>query len=128
MTLADRVTFLQERTPLNVLQTDCLRSLARQIEVVSFPPQQHSSRSRDQPPAGLYILVLGKLETLETGPGGVSYLPGAVINLEALLLDQPVEQSIQPSPTAPSGSSPRSTFSRCWLPIPISSKPLPGSW
>jgi transcriptional regulator with AAA-type ATPase domain/NAD-dependent dihydropyrimidine dehydrogenase PreA subunit len=93
MTLADRVTFLQERTPLNVLQTDCLRSLARQIEVVSFPPQQQIVTG-EALPAGLYILVLGKLETLETGPGGVSYLPGAVINLEALLLDQPVEQSI----------------------------------
>jgi signal-transduction protein with cAMP-binding, CBS, and nucleotidyltransferase domain len=128
MTLADRVTFLQERTPLNVLQTDCLRSLARQIEVVSFPPQQPVVDRGSALPAGLYILVLGKLETLETGPGGISYLPGAVINLEALLLDQPVEQSIQPSPTAPSGSSPRIPFSRYWLPTPISLKPLPGSW
>jgi transcriptional regulator with AAA-type ATPase domain/NAD-dependent dihydropyrimidine dehydrogenase PreA subunit len=94
MTLSDRVTFLQERTPLSVLQTGSLRSLARHIEVISLPPQQHLVEA-GQEPNGLYILLSGKLETLATGTGGVSFLPGAVINLESLLLDQPVEQSIQ---------------------------------
>jgi CRP-like cAMP-binding protein len=72
MTLSDRVTFLQERTPLSVLQTGSLRSLARHIEVISLPPQQHLVEA-GQEPAWLYILVSGKLETLETGTGASAF-------------------------------------------------------
>lgn len=94
MTVSDRVTFLQERTPLAVLQTESLRSLARRIQVTVAAPGQVIVTAGSQPD-GLYILLQGKLETLETAPGGVSYLAGAVLNLEALLLHQPVEQTIQ---------------------------------
>ncbi|MGF1568987.1 MAG: sigma 54-interacting transcriptional regulator [Nodosilinea sp.] len=93
MTLSDRVTFLQERTPLSVLPTTSLRSLARHIEVVSLPAAQPLAEA-GQAAQGLYILWQGKLETLAAEAGGLSFLPGAVINLEALLLNQPVEQTI----------------------------------
>lgn len=95
MTLSDRVTFLQERTPLAVLQTGSLRALARQIQLMSVHPNHVLVEAGTQP-KGLYILTQGKLETQKTEVGGVSFLPGTVINLEALLLDQPVEQTIQP--------------------------------
>ncbi len=94
MTLADRVTFLQERTPLAVLQPESLRSLARAIQVRSMESGRMVVEA-DQDPNGLYILLQGKLETQATAPGGISFLPGTVINLEALLLDRPVEQTIQ---------------------------------
>ena len=93
MTLADRVIFLQERTPLSVLQTESLRSLARHIQSVSARPDQTLAQAGNVPD-GLYILLRGKLETADTGNGGVSFLPGAVLNLESLLLEQPVEQTI----------------------------------
>lgn len=96
MTVSDRMTFLQERTPLSVIQTPSLGSLARCIEVVSLPAQ-HPLVAAGEAPQGLYILWDGRLETVAVtlDGGGLSYLPGAVINLEALLLNQPVEQSIQ---------------------------------
>ena len=94
MTLSDRVTFLQERPPLAVLQTESLRSLARHIQVIPVSPNRLIVEA-DTRPGGLYILLQGKLETQDTDVGGVSFLPGSVINLEALLLDQPVEQTIR---------------------------------
>jgi transcriptional regulator with AAA-type ATPase domain/NAD-dependent dihydropyrimidine dehydrogenase PreA subunit len=94
MTLSDRVTFLQERTPLAVLQPDSLRSLARHIQVSTVPPKQTIVEAANQPD-GLYILLQGKLETEESGVGGISFLPGTVLNLEALLLEQSVEQTVK---------------------------------
>ena len=94
MTISDRVTFLQERTPLAVLQGESLRSLARRIQVTAAEPNQTVVKAENQPD-GLYILLQGKLETQATGAGGISFLPGTVLNLEALLLGQPVEQTIR---------------------------------
>jgi transcriptional regulator with AAA-type ATPase domain/NAD-dependent dihydropyrimidine dehydrogenase PreA subunit len=94
MTVFDRATFLQERTPLSVLQPASILPLARCLQVISLPAH-HPVVEAGQEPQGLYILWEGKLETQETGLGGVSFLPGAVLNLEALLLNQPVEQTIQ---------------------------------
>lgn len=94
MTVSDRITFLQERTALSVLQPDTVATIARAIEVIEVPPNQPIIEA-EQDPEGLYLLWEGKLETVETGMGGISFLPGAVLNLEALLLNQPVEQTVQ---------------------------------
>ena len=94
MTLSDRVTFLLEQTPLSVLQPQSLRSLARHIQVTAIDADQRLVEA-GQAPDGLYVLVKGKLETDETTARGVSFLPGTVINLESLLLDQPVEQTVK---------------------------------
>ena len=93
MTVSERVTFLQERTPLSVLRPESLSAIADSIEPLSIAPQERVVEA-GQEPAGLYILWEGKLETVETGMGGVSFLPGTGINLDALLLSQPVEQTI----------------------------------
>ncbi|HIK46906.1 MAG TPA: sigma 54-interacting transcriptional regulator [Leptolyngbyaceae cyanobacterium M65_K2018_010] len=93
MTVADRVIFLQERTPLNLLPPTILTALASQIEVIPYAASQPVVEA-GQPPAGLYILWQGKLETLANGWGGVSFLPGTVLNLEALLLNQGVDQTV----------------------------------
>ncbi len=93
MTVSERLVFLQEHTPLGVLSPSTLGQIARCLKVITLPTGQFVVEA-DQPPEGLYLLRQGKLETLETGLGGVSFLPGSVLNLEALLLNQPVEQSI----------------------------------
>ncbi|MGB3312157.1 MAG: cyclic nucleotide-binding domain-containing protein [Nodosilinea sp.] len=93
MTVSDRVIFLQERTPLTLLPTITLESLARCLESVTLAAGERVVEA-GQDPDGIYIVWQGNLET-EAELGGVSFLPGAVINLEALLLDQPVEQTVR---------------------------------
>jgi transcriptional regulator with AAA-type ATPase domain/NAD-dependent dihydropyrimidine dehydrogenase PreA subunit len=93
MTVSDRVIFLQERTPLSLLPATTLAPLARQLTAVTLDKGE-TVVTAGQEPQGLYILWQGKLET-EAELGGVSFLPGAVLNLEALLLDQPTEQTIR---------------------------------
>jgi len=94
MTVSDRLAFLQEQTPLGLLPPNTLAQIARCLTVITLPAQRLVVEA-DQPPEGLYLLRQGKLETLETGIGGISFLPGSVLNLEALLLNQPVEQTVQ---------------------------------
>jgi transcriptional regulator with AAA-type ATPase domain/NAD-dependent dihydropyrimidine dehydrogenase PreA subunit len=93
MTVSDRVIFLQERTPLSLLPATTLAPLARRLEVITVAAGDVVVEA-GQAPQGLYIVWQGKLET-EAAVGGVSFLPGAVLNLEALLLDQPAEQTIR---------------------------------
>ncbi|MBD2108532.1 cyclic nucleotide-binding domain-containing protein [Nodosilinea sp. FACHB-13] len=93
MTVSDRVIFLQERTPLSVLPEPTLEPLAQAIQTLTVAAGETVVEA-GQPPQGLYILWEGKLGT-EATLGGASFLPGAVLNLEPLLLDQPVEQTIQ---------------------------------
>jgi CRP-like cAMP-binding protein len=93
MTISDRVIFLQERTPLSLLPATTLAPLARQLQAITLAAGETVVEA-GQDPAGLYIVWQGKLAT-ETELGGVSFLPGAVLNLEALLLDQPVEQTVR---------------------------------
>ncbi|MEO1069003.1 MAG: cyclic nucleotide-binding domain-containing protein, partial [Cyanobacteria bacterium J06638_6] len=93
MTVSDRVIFLQERTPLTLLPATTLAPLARCIKAVTVAAGEAVVEA-EQDPAGLYIVWRGKLET-EADVGGVSFLPGAVLNLEALLLEHPAEQTIR---------------------------------
>ncbi|MGB5974905.1 MAG: cyclic nucleotide-binding domain-containing protein, partial [Nodosilinea sp.] len=93
MTVSDRVIFLQERTPLSLLPATTLNPLARQLKEVSLAAGEAVVEA-GQDPQGLYVVWQGRLET-EAELGGVSFLPGAVLNLEALLLEQPVEQTVR---------------------------------
>ncbi|MGG6238642.1 cyclic nucleotide-binding domain-containing protein [Nodosilinea sp. AN01ver1] len=93
MTVSDRVIFLQERTPLSLLPATTLAPLARRLRSVTRSAGETVVEA-GQEPQGLYILWQGRLET-EAELGGLSFLPGAVLNLEALLLEQPVEQTVR---------------------------------
>ncbi len=93
MTVSDRVIFLQERTPLSLLPATTLAPLARRLQSVTVAASDTVVEA-GQDPQGLYIVWQGKLET-EAAVGGVSFLPGAVLNLESLLLNQPAEQTIR---------------------------------
>ncbi|ASC71787.1 hypothetical protein XM38_027410 [Halomicronema hongdechloris C2206] len=92
MPIPDIVTWLQERTALNLLSEDILEALAPCLEERSIQAQQRLVVAGEQPD-GLYVLHQGRLETDER-PGAVSYLPGAVLNLESLLLDQPPDKTV----------------------------------
>lgn len=93
MTVSDRAIFLQERTPLSLLPAATLDTLAGQLQEMTMAAGETVVMA-EQDPQGLYIVWQGKLET-EAELGGLSFLPGAVLNLEALLLEQPAEQTIR---------------------------------
>ncbi|HEY9764185.1 MAG TPA: cyclic nucleotide-binding domain-containing protein [Trichocoleus sp.] len=99
MTVSNIAAWLQENTPLRLLGQESLLALANQVEersVSAGKPLVQAGEVAD----GLYILLRGQLEThcsegrRSEGEGDVGFLPGAVINLEALLLDQPVEKTV----------------------------------
>lgn len=97
MTSPDLLIWLQEQTALGILSTDVLSAIAIRME-----EQVELANRRlvleDTSPEKLYILKQGRLEsyrTSETGPAQASsLLPGAVINLQELLLDQPARQTV----------------------------------
>ncbi|MEP0753295.1 sigma 54-interacting transcriptional regulator [Trichocoleus sp. Lan] len=106
MTSKDTVTWLQERTALGVLSAEVLEAIAQLLEE-KVVPAQTTLVAEETPPEGLYILKQGQLEgdslseTLreranQTGLAWViSFLPGATIHLQELLLDQQAQRTIK---------------------------------
>jgi transcriptional regulator with AAA-type ATPase domain/NAD-dependent dihydropyrimidine dehydrogenase PreA subunit len=90
MTLPDSLIWLQERTALNILSQDVLVAIAPTLEVRTVPSHQTLVEANDSP-EGLYILFSGRLES-ESDKAGL--LPGTAINLQELLLNQPVQKTI----------------------------------
>jgi transcriptional regulator with AAA-type ATPase domain/NAD-dependent dihydropyrimidine dehydrogenase PreA subunit len=95
MTLADLVTWLQERTSLSSLSEKVLEAIAPILEERTLAANERLVEGGTVPD-GLYILRSGRLEsenksdrTLEVG-----LLPGSVINLRELILKQSVRDSI----------------------------------
>ena len=89
--------WLQERTALAVLSPEVLNAIAQVIEEQVVPANQ-TLVVEDSPPQALYILEQGRLESNRTNQtssiGASSLLPGAVIHLQELLLDQPAQRTI----------------------------------
>lgn len=98
MTVETRIIWLQERTPLTVLPDKALNAIAPLLQKRDITA--HCTVMREQQtPDGLYILVAGRAESnrpLDNSQilQAVSLLPGSVINLQALLLDQPTQQTL----------------------------------
>ncbi len=93
----DIVIWLQERTALAVLSPEVLNAIAQVMEE-QVVPANHRLVLEDTLPEALYIVKQGHLEsdrTSQTNPvWTTSLLPGAVINLQELLLDQPSGRTI----------------------------------
>lgn len=85
--------WLRERTPLSLMPAAALESLVEHIEEQSWAADQQLFHRGDNA-KGLYILWEGRLENQTRSIGDVSFLPGTVLNLEPLLLDQPVERTV----------------------------------
>ncbi|NEO10030.1 sigma 54-interacting transcriptional regulator [Moorena sp. SIO3I8] len=93
MTIPDLVTWLKQRTALSILTQEVLQNLAPKLEERILPANQTLVLA-NTPPAGLYILRSGRIESNTEDWQAVGLLPGAVINLQALLLNKPVEQTL----------------------------------
>ncbi|HEY9694397.1 MAG TPA: sigma 54-interacting transcriptional regulator [Oculatellaceae cyanobacterium] len=97
MTTPNVMLWLQERTALGVLPEKVLEAIAHSLSNQVVAANQRLV-VENTPPAGLYILLSGKLEgdrTNQTGSAWViSFLPGATINLQELLLGQTSQRTI----------------------------------
>ena len=96
MTLEEKVIWLQERTALGILSPTVLSAIAQVIEEQVVEALHHLV-TEGSSPEGLYILQHGQLESEsnQTNPAlAVGFLPGAVINLQELLLDELAQRTI----------------------------------
>ncbi len=91
MTSPEIVIWLQERTTLGILSTAVLDAIAQMMEPQVIPAASTLVSEATQPEA-LYIVQDGQLESETTNQNNPvlprGFLPGAVINLQELLLDQ----------------------------------------
>ncbi len=90
------IIWLQERTALGVLSSEVLHGIAQVLEE-QVVPANYRLVLEDTPPEALYILKQGQLESYRTSHTGLSpcsFLPGAVIHLQELLLDQSALRTI----------------------------------
>ncbi|MEB3336053.1 MAG: sigma 54-interacting transcriptional regulator [Leptolyngbyaceae bacterium] len=93
----DRAVWLQEQTVLQGLSVEGLNAIAEAIEERTIPAHQQLV-VQGTVPCGLYILREGRLEndtTSQIGPAWTSsLLPGAIIQLQELLLEQPANKTV----------------------------------
>ncbi|MDY7012969.1 MAG: cyclic nucleotide-binding domain-containing protein [Cyanobacteriota bacterium] len=92
------ITWLQERTALSLLSREVLAAIAPLLEERSYLFNQ-TIICENEPADGLYILKAGcaesnKLPNDTDVARPVGLLPGSVLNLQSLLLDQPTLQTV----------------------------------
>jgi transcriptional regulator with AAA-type ATPase domain/NAD-dependent dihydropyrimidine dehydrogenase PreA subunit len=110
---AERVEWLQANTELGSLSIEVLEAIAPHIQVETVQENRRLVLE-DQDATALYILRSGRLEAYHTSPDSaakvISLLPGTVLHLKELLLDQPTEQTIITLTDAELWMIPRETF------------------
>lgn len=90
MSLIDLKNWLKDATALNLLDQEILDAIAPLLQPYSLSADQNLVQEKDIA-TNLYILQSGKLERL---PTKTALLPGVIINLQAIILDQPVRENI----------------------------------
>ncbi|HEY9622707.1 MAG TPA: sigma 54-interacting transcriptional regulator, partial [Crinalium sp.] len=94
---SERVQWLQVETQLKVLSEEVLEAIAAHLQT-EIVQENRRLGLEDTPPSALYILRSGHLESYHTsltGPArAVSLLPGSVLYLKELLLDQAAELTV----------------------------------
>ncbi|MBD2773044.1 sigma 54-interacting transcriptional regulator [Iningainema tapete] len=96
MTSPEIVIWLQERTALGILSPEVLDAIASVIEE-QVVPAHHTLVTEGTPPEALYIIQQGQIESNSSNNNpalAVGFLPGAVINLQELLLDEVAGRTI----------------------------------
>ncbi|KJH71711.1 ATPase AAA [Aliterella atlantica CENA595] len=97
MASPDLFVWLQERTALGSLSPTVLEAIAQVIEEQTVPANSRLVEE-DLPPTALYILISGQVESECSNQSkqvaAYGLLPGAVINLQELLLDRPAQCAI----------------------------------
>ncbi|OUL33500.1 AAA family ATPase [Nostoc sp. T09] len=90
MTSPDTVIWLQERTPLGILSPAVLEAIAQVMEL-QVVPEGSTLVSEGTQPEAVYIVQDGHLESETSKTNSAlprGFLPGEVINLKELLLDE----------------------------------------
>jgi transcriptional regulator with AAA-type ATPase domain/NAD-dependent dihydropyrimidine dehydrogenase PreA subunit len=91
------LVWLKERSALGSLPDAVLEAMLPKLQYQDFPANRRLVLE-DTLPDGLYILGQGHLERYRTNPSGpawaTSLLPGAVLHLTELLLEQPTQETI----------------------------------
>jgi len=97
MEQAERVDWLRQNTSLESLSEGALKAIAAAIQEEVFEGNRRLVLE-DTKPEALYILQSGHLESYRTSKNSmasvVSLLPGSILHLKELLLDQPTEQTV----------------------------------
>jgi transcriptional regulator with AAA-type ATPase domain/NAD-dependent dihydropyrimidine dehydrogenase PreA subunit len=97
MTGTDRITWLQQNTLLGSLSEPVLAAIAAVVQPETILANRRLGLE-DTPPSALYILYSGYIESYRTSADSLaqasSLLPGAVVYLQELLLDQPAQETI----------------------------------
>jgi transcriptional regulator with AAA-type ATPase domain/NAD-dependent dihydropyrimidine dehydrogenase PreA subunit len=97
MTSPDIAIWLQERTALGILSLEVLDAIGKVIEE-KIVPDETQLIAEGTPPDALYILESGRIETNSTNSNKPALccglLPGTVINLKELLLNEPTQNTI----------------------------------
>ncbi len=97
MDQAQRAMWLRNNTSLNSLSEAALDAIATAITAETVQENRRLVLE-DTPPSALYVLKSGRLEsyhTSSTGPvSAASLLPGTILHLKELLLDQPADQTV----------------------------------
>ena len=98
MKYPESVIWLKERTALGILKEDSLNAIAQAIEPQACQADEILV-SEGETPQALYILLEGRLETNSSDSSNCgklrSLLPGSIINLQELLLDEVVSCTIK---------------------------------
>ncbi len=91
------IQWLQQQTQLGVLSEPVLAAIVDQIQEETLQANRRLILE-DTEPKALYILRSGRLEAYHTNPDKlaetVSLLPGSVLHVKELLLNQPAQQTV----------------------------------
>jgi transcriptional regulator with AAA-type ATPase domain/NAD-dependent dihydropyrimidine dehydrogenase PreA subunit len=93
MNLTDLITWLQERTALTILSREVLEAIAPTLQELTVSANQ-TLLQENTPPERLYILRCGQIESSGEFSQAVGLLPGTVLNLQAIILNQPVQYTV----------------------------------
>nr|RNJ70123.1 MAG: 4Fe-4S binding protein [Leptolyngbya sp. IPPAS B-1204] len=93
----ERVQWLQQHTPLGVLSPEVLTALVAAMQIEQMQENRRLVLE-DTSPTALYILYSGRLEAYHTSADSAakasSLLPGSLLHVKELLLDQPAERTV----------------------------------
>ncbi|MGJ3248519.1 MAG: sigma 54-interacting transcriptional regulator [Elainellaceae cyanobacterium] len=97
MQITERIEWLKANTPLSALSHDALEAIATAIQD-ELVEKNRRLVLEDTAPSAVYFLKTGRLERYRTSPTSAaratSLLPGSVLYLRELLLDQPAEHTV----------------------------------
>ncbi len=93
MNSSNALIWLRERSIFGMLPDSILESIVPHLQYQTFPIY-HTLTEEDTEAEGLYILLEGYLESNSKQLSSTGLLPGKVINLQSLLLSQPVRYTI----------------------------------